>query len=178
MKNRNTTIANLNTEARRLYRMMEKRLAHREWGVAAVVPIATAVRNAAYEFLRGNPDAPEETRGAIWSIGHAASLAAHCRDAAGYVGLREHLKGGFEKLDGLAAPAPFVPTPIQSAILEALNGKALKVEALVDAIGYEPQRLYKPGKDKPGGIHELKARGLVVHKHGVGYFRPDAPPPR
>ena len=35
----------------------------------------------------------------------------------------------------------------------------------------------KIGFYKPGGLKELRDRGLVAHKPGVGYYRPDAPPP-
>lgn len=67
----------------------------------------------------------------------------------------------------------FVPTPLQAAILKALNGSALKKQPLaLEVCGGEGTRLYKPG-----GINELRAEGLVDHRNGVGYFRPDAPPP-
>jgi len=66
----------------------------------------------------------------------------------------------------------FVPTPLQSAILDALDGKAMKKQALADEVcGGEGTRLYRKG-----GINELREIGRVDHKHGVGYFRPDAPP--
>ena len=68
---------------------------------------------------------------------------------------------------------PFVPTPLQQSILNALDGKALKKQCLADAIcAGEASRLYRPG-----GIKELKDIGKVQHKYGVGYYRPDAPPP-
>lgn len=67
----------------------------------------------------------------------------------------------------------FVPTDLQRAILRCLDGKALKVQAIATTVcNGERTRLYKPG-----GIKELKDAGLVDHKHQVGYFRPDAPPP-
>lgn len=67
----------------------------------------------------------------------------------------------------------FVPTPLQKNILESLDGTALTKTPLAKVVcGGEWQRLYKPG-----GIKELKAAGLVDNKRGVGYFRPDAPPP-
>lgn len=69
-------------------------------------------------------------------------------------------------------PSPFVPTPLQRAILDALNGQALKKDALAKAVcGGDDSRLYKAG-----GLKELRERGLIEHKHGVGYYRPDAPP--
>lgn len=67
---------------------------------------------------------------------------------------------------------PFVPTPLQKAILETLNGRALKVEPLANEVaGGDKSRLYRKG-----GLKELKELDLVHHKHGVGYYRPDAPP--
>jgi hypothetical protein len=67
----------------------------------------------------------------------------------------------------------FVPTPLQKSILEALNRKALKKQPLaVIVCGGEGTRLYRKG-----GIKELIDIGKVVHKNGVGYYRPDAPPP-
>lgn len=66
----------------------------------------------------------------------------------------------------------FIPTPLQAAILNALDGKAMKKQPLANAVcGGEGTRLYRKG-----GIKELQALGRVHHKDGVGYFRPDAPP--
>ena len=66
----------------------------------------------------------------------------------------------------------FIPTPLQAAILDALDGKAMKKQALADEVcAGEGTRLYRKG-----GIKELRDIGRVDHKHGVGYFRPDAPP--
>jgi len=62
-------------------------------------------------------------------------------------------------------------TPLQRAILKALDGKAMKKEPLADAVKCDPSRLYRPG-----GIKELMARALVAKQKGVGYYRPDAPP--
>jgi len=66
----------------------------------------------------------------------------------------------------------FIPTPLQAAILGALDGKAMKKQALADEVcAGEGTRLYRKG-----GIKELRDIGRVDHKDGVGYFRPDAPP--
>jgi hypothetical protein len=66
----------------------------------------------------------------------------------------------------------FVPTPMQKAILKALEGRALKKDPLANEVcAGEGRTLYKPG-----GIRELRGRGLVAHKDGVGFYRPDAPP--
>jgi hypothetical protein len=66
----------------------------------------------------------------------------------------------------------FIPTPLQEAILQALNGKALKKEDLADDVKIDPSRLYRPG-----ALQELRKSGKVEHKRGIGYYRPDAPPP-
>jgi hypothetical protein len=31
-------------------------------------------------------------------------------------------------------------------------------------------------KKKTGGLKELQAKEIVMHKDGIGYYRPDAPP--
>ncbi len=67
---------------------------------------------------------------------------------------------------------PFVPNAFQTAILEALDGKALRTDPLGAAVG-DRGRLFK----KPGGIQELKDNGLVDNHPRVGYYRPDSPPP-
>jgi len=72
---------------------------------------------------------------------------------------------------GSVAPELFVPTPLQERILAALDGRALQTKALAKASACEETKLFKPG-----GVSELKEVGLVAHKDGVGYFRPDKPP--
>ena len=66
---------------------------------------------------------------------------------------------------------PFTPTPFQKGILKALEGKALRTDALGAAVG-DRSRLFRKG-----GLNELKERGLVEHNQSAGYYRPDAPPP-
>jgi hypothetical protein len=69
-------------------------------------------------------------------------------------------------------PALLVPAPVQRRILKALEGKALKADALAKvACGGDRSRLYKKN-----GLKELRADSLVMHKHGVGYYRPDKRP--
>jgi hypothetical protein len=65
---------------------------------------------------------------------------------------------------------PFVPTPFQKAILSALDGVALRTDALAGKVG-DRRRLFKPG-----GIKELMALGLVKNHRRLGYYRPDARP--
>jgi hypothetical protein len=76
---------------------------------------------------------------------------------------------------GPAAQGPaeqvFVPTPFQNAILDALEGKALRTDALGAAAG-DRGRLFR----HPGGLRELREQGLVSHHERRGFFRPDAPP--
>jgi len=66
---------------------------------------------------------------------------------------------------------PFVPTAYQEAILDALEGKALRTDALAAKVG-DRSRLFR----NPGGLKELQEQGLVSHHSRRGYFRPDAPP--
>jgi hypothetical protein len=73
--------------------------------------------------------------------------------------------------DGAALPK-LVLSQLQQAIHTALEGKALKKQPLANLVcAAEGTRLYR--KD---GIKEMMADGLVAHKPGVGYYRPDAPP--
>lgn len=65
----------------------------------------------------------------------------------------------------------FVPSHMQRGILDALNGKALRTDALASKVGSR-SRIFR--RD---GIHELRHAGLVSHHKRIGYFRPDAPPP-
>jgi hypothetical protein len=72
-----------------------------------------------------------------------------------------------------AKRTPFVFTPLQHAIHTALKGRALKKDALANEVcGGEGTRLYRKG-----GIKEMRDAELVARKDGVGYYRPDAPPP-
>ncbi len=68
---------------------------------------------------------------------------------------------------------PFIATPLQAAILKALDGRALKKQPLADEVCKgEGTTLYRPG-----GLKELRERKKVDHKSRVGFYRPDAPPP-
>lgn len=68
---------------------------------------------------------------------------------------------------------PFIQTPLQAAILRALNGKALKKQPLADVVCKgDGTALYRHGD-----LKELRDLGRVHHKPRVGFFRPDAPPP-
>lgn len=72
----------------------------------------------------------------------------------------------------LPAVAPFAPTDFQTRILDALDGRALRTDALAGEVG-DRRALFR----HPGGLRELKEQGLVESHPRRGYFRPDAPPP-
>jgi len=64
----------------------------------------------------------------------------------------------------------FVPTPFQKAILDALDGKAMKTDQLGHAVK-DRRRLFKEN-----GLAELMDLGLVSNHSRLGYYRPDSPP--
>ena len=66
---------------------------------------------------------------------------------------------------------PFEPNEMQDAILECLDGKCLRTDALATASGYDRRKLFR----KPGGLAELQEQGLVANDPARGYYRPDAP---
>jgi len=66
----------------------------------------------------------------------------------------------------------FVPTMDQREILEALEDNGLTKVQLAHKIEVSESQLYRPGY-----LKELLDLGLVKNKRGVGYYRPDAPPP-
>jgi len=68
---------------------------------------------------------------------------------------------------------PFVPNALQGGILDALEFRALRTDALLSVVAADRSRLYK----RPGGIHELREHGFVGLHPRLGYYRPDAPPP-
>jgi hypothetical protein len=74
------------------------------------------------------------------------------------------------------APEPFVPTPLQKKILEALDGRALRSEPLANEIKTDKRKLYRQGKNL-GPLDELEKYGLVTKHRRLGYYRPDRPPP-
>jgi len=65
----------------------------------------------------------------------------------------------------------FIPGDLQELILEALDGVAMKTGDLKRSLPSKA-RLFQ----KPGGIQELRDKGLVKHHQRLGYYRPDAPP--
>ncbi len=75
---------------------------------------------------------------------------------------------------GTSAPAeaeePFVPNSFQDDILDALEGRALRTDAIAAKVG-DRNRLFRPG-----GLKELQAHGYVAHHSRLGFYRPDAPP--
>ena len=67
--------------------------------------------------------------------------------------------------------------PLQQQILEVLNGKSMRVQALADKCGVEKNRLYKLRSNQTKPLQELRDAGLIQLDSKIGYFRPDAPPP-
>lgn len=68
--------------------------------------------------------------------------------------------------------SPFVPNTFQAAILNALDGRALKKQQLAEEVANgDGRRFYRPNS-----LTELRDKGLVEHKNGLGYYRPDAAP--
>jgi hypothetical protein len=77
---------------------------------------------------------------------------------------------GFNLSSGDDPPA-FIPNDFQEAILNALEGKALRARALGREVG-DTRRLYR----HPGGIKELEEQDWVRVHPRLGYYRPDAAP--
>ncbi len=72
-----------------------------------------------------------------------------------------------------ANETPFIPSELQQSILEALDQKALTLDALVAKLSVDRSTLHR------NGIKELSQRGLIHNNRRVGgYYRPDAPPPK
>lgn len=58
-------------------------------------------------------------------------------------------------------------------ILKVLDGKAMRVEAIANAVtGGETTRLYRDGMKTV-----LETKGLIVMDRRIGWYRPDSPPP-
>ncbi len=75
--------------------------------------------------------------------------------------------------DAELVPNGIVMSTFQQSIYRALDGVALKKNDLSDRVcPDDPSRLYKPN-----GLQEMRSRGLVSHKRGLGFYRPDRPPP-
>jgi hypothetical protein len=74
-------------------------------------------------------------------------------------------------IDQVPAEA-WVPTAMQKGILRALEGKALRTDALATAVGCDRRRLYETG-----GIKELQERDLVGHHERLGHYSTANPPP-
>lgn len=75
------------------------------------------------------------------------------------------------RLSKLNTPDEFVPTPLQRAILEALDGSAMKQAALERALKTNRRVLHRPT-----GLIDLFDSGRVCKHRRLGYYRPDRPP--
>jgi hypothetical protein len=71
-------------------------------------------------------------------------------------------------------PAGFVPTPNQQLILDALDGVALRTDAISRKTGLHRSQIFKKPK---GGMQELEDEELVGKHPRLGYYRADKPPP-
>jgi hypothetical protein len=68
---------------------------------------------------------------------------------------------------------PFLPSDLHERILEALDQKALTLDALAIKLDVERSTLHRDG------LKELKRRGLIANnRRAGGYYRADAPPPK
>ncbi len=75
--------------------------------------------------------------------------------------------------DGERLPLLLPLTEVAPPILAALDGRAMRTDALAHAVGVGRGSLFR----KPtGGIDELKREGYVASHPRLGFFRPDAPP--
>ncbi len=117
------------------------------------------------------------------------TLAVQC---PGFVPVQITIKGASGKLSwpfldhGCPEPATsrsataddFLPNEVQTAILESLEGKFMRTEqlaaAVATALGIDDarNRMFK----KPGGIQELKDKGMVKNHPRRGYYSTVAPP--
>ena len=80
----------------------------------------------------------------------------------------------YVRADGTCVSTPIGATFIcdhqHRAILGSLDGIALKKYDLATATGIPAGSLWRK-------LQPLKERGLVLNHPGVGYYRPDSPPP-
>jgi predicted Rossmann fold nucleotide-binding protein DprA/Smf involved in DNA uptake len=106
---------------------------------------------------------------ALHAAGGKVHLEADLEDGLVKRLLIDHAPPAAAQLDRPAAAEQWVPTDNQLAILDALEGKALKTESLVRASGVERRTLFRE-------LPELRERGLVQSHPRLGYVRPDAPP--
>lgn len=67
----------------------------------------------------------------------------------------------------------FLPNGFQIGVLNALEGRALRTDALANELRCSRSQMFR----HPGGIKELRAQGLVDNHPRLGYYRVDAPPP-
>ena len=105
-----------------------------------------------------------------------AALAVELCDSAAQPRVQQEASDEILKVGG-ASPT-FVPTEFQAKILEALNARALKKEPLASEVcAGDGSRLYRKNRQGVSPLSELIASGLIVQRDGLGYYRPDAPPP-
>ena len=132
-----------------------------------LIDVLRTMRDSIRWIESGNPNDPF-----LWAResidAAAAAVPSELDHAHDYVGQLRQL---IERLDGCSKPE-FVPNDFQRSILDALEGRALKVDALADKVcGGDRTRLYKSG-----GLNELYEAGKVCNKPRLGCYRPDALP--
>jgi hypothetical protein len=90
----------------------------------------------------------------------------------------QDVQRGLSDDSGHAGPSPdsdldFIPSQLQERILEALDQKALTLDALACKLHVDRSTLHR------NGIKELMKRGRIdKNRRAGGYYRPDAPPPK
>lgn len=82
------------------------------------------------------------------------------------------LRRAADRLRTVGGSFPLVLNDLQKDILAALDGRAMSQAALESHLEKDRRQLHRPT-----GLGDLRARGLVRLQRGVGYYRPDRPPP-
>lgn len=119
----------------------------------------------------GRPPKPSSADLVNTAMGKRRNERQQLRDLERAV--KNGIQAGLKSVKDAEPPAPgFVFTPIQKAIWDALDGRAMTVEQLALRVSNgDTKRLYANG-----GLKEMKAANLIVLKRCVGYYRPDSPP--
>lgn len=131
--------------------------------------------SAVYEVLRWSGRTPDELKKmSVFDVRMAFATGA--RPLAAIIGVSvDTAVANLQK-----PPTPpsksemmvFIPGPMQTAILKALEWKAMRSRALAKALKIDQPSLYRQD-----GLKELIKFGRVKKQRRIGYYRPDAPPP-
>jgi hypothetical protein len=101
----------------------------------------------------------------LWAVGEAVTVCVEARGVRARITVATACAREAES-------SPFVPTAFQQDILDALEGKALRTDALAARVG-DRSRLFR----HPGGLKELQEQGRVAHHKRLGYYSVESPPP-